>query len=210
MGRTAKVASIDVLPLLAAAVQKFRSEGQSAVDDLETELRRALDWIHHERKDHWAQEWRRANEALIQARLKLQQAMVTRRVADREPSCIDEKRAVERATRRVATAQRKIEAVRRWTATIDRAADDFRRARTQFATWLDIDVSRAAAALDQMSESLVTYISLEAPSEAVRPVAPKEAGTGSEPGGSDCGKPTASEVPVPVFSENAAKKDPGP
>ena len=76
MSRAAKVASIDVIPLLAAAVQKFRSEGQSALDDLETELRRALDWIHHERKDYWAQELRRAGEVLIQARLKLQQAMV--------------------------------------------------------------------------------------------------------------------------------------
>ena len=101
--------------------------------------------------------------------MKLQQAAVTRRVADREPSCIDEKRAVERARRRVATAERKIEAVRRWAGTIDRAADDFRRARTQFATWLDVNVSRAAAALDQMSESLVTYISLEAPSKQLPP-----------------------------------------
>jgi hypothetical protein len=208
MARVAKVASIDVLPLLSAALQKFRSKGQSALDDLETELRRALEWIHHERKDYWTHELRRAGEALIQARLQLQQAKALRRVADREPACIDEKRAVERATRRVATAQRKIEAVRRWTAAIDRAADDFRRARTQFATWLDIDVSRAAAALDQMSESLVTYISLEAPSEQVRPVAPEETGTGSEPGGSDCGKPASSEVPVPVSSEDAAKKEP--
>ena len=136
---------------------------------MEIELRRALDWIHHDRKEHWAQELRSAGEALIQARLKLQQAAVTRRVADREPSCIDEKRAVERARRRVATAERKIEAVRRWAGTIDRAADDFRRARTQFATWLDVNVSRAAAALDQMSESLVTYISLEAPSEQLPP-----------------------------------------
>jgi hypothetical protein len=182
MGQVAKVTSIDVLPLLAAALQKFRSEGQSAMDDLETELRRALDWIHHDRKGYWAQELRRANEALIQARLQLQQAMVVRRIADREPSCIDEKRAVERATRRVATAQRKIEAVRRWAAAIDRAADDFRRARTQFTTWLDIDVSRAAAALDQMSESLVSYISLGAPSEDLPPVVPPEDAAKKDPG----------------------------
>jgi len=211
MSQAAKVASIDVLPLLAAALQKFRSEGQSALDDLETELRRALDWIHHERKDYWAQELRRAGEALIQARLKLQQAMVVRRVADREPSCIDEKRLVERARRRVATAERKIEAVRRWTATIDRAADDFRRARTQFATWLDIDVSRAAAALDQMSESLVTYISLEAPSEQLPSAAPPdEKGDKSNlperPGG--C---CAQVGPVPFSPpEDAEKKDPEP
>jgi hypothetical protein len=187
MSRAAKVTSIDVLPLLAAGLQKFRSEGAGAMDDLETELRRALDWIHHDRKQYWAQELRRAAEALVQARLQLQQAMVVRRIADRDPACIDEKRAVERATRRVATAQRKVEAVRRWAGTIDRAADDFRRARTQFSTWLDLDLSQAAAALDQMSESLVTYISLEAPSE--QPLPP---------------------TPSPTPAEDVDKKDPSP
>ena len=76
MSRSARVTSIDVLPLLAAALQKFRSEGAGAVDDLESEVRRALEWIHHDRKEYWAQELRRAEEALNQASLQLQQAMI--------------------------------------------------------------------------------------------------------------------------------------
>src|ERR1039458_8332867 len=95
MSRSAKVTSIDVLPLLAAALQKFRGEGISALDDLETELRRLLEWIHHERKDFWTQELHRAQEALTQARLQLQQAMTVRRVAGHEPSCVDERRALD-------------------------------------------------------------------------------------------------------------------
>ncbi len=203
----AKVTSIDVLPLLSAAVQKFRSEGASAMDDLETELRRALDWIHHDRKDYWTQELHRANEALIQARLQLQQALVVRRVADRSPSCVDEKRAVERARRRVETALRKIDAVRRWTIAIDRAADDFRRVRAQFSTWLDIDLSRAAAALDDMSESLVTYISLEAPSEKISTATPTEKAEKAENAG-DAGNVGRAENIENV--ENVEKKDSGP
>ena len=161
MSRSARVTSIDVLPLLAASLQKFRSEGAGAVDDVESEVRRALEWIHHDRKDYWTQELRRAEEALNQARISLQQAMSMRRIADRDPSCIDEKRALERAKRRVETARRKLEAVRHWSVALDRAADDFRRSRSQFASWIDIDVSRAVAALNQMSESLVTYISMK-------------------------------------------------
>lgn len=164
MSQSARVTSIDVLPLLAAALQKFRGEAAAALDDLEIELRRALEWIHHDRKDYWAQELRRAHEALAQARLQLQQARVARRIGDTEPACIDEKKAVERARRRVEIAQAKVEAVRRSTVAIDRAAEEFRRSRTQFALWLENDVPRAVAALDQMSESLVSYISLKTPS----------------------------------------------
>jgi hypothetical protein len=88
-------------------------------------------------------------------------------VADRDPSCVDEKRALERARRRVETAQRKIAAVHHWAMAIERAADDFRRARTQFATWLDIDLAQAIVTLNQMSEALVTYITMKSPDGAV-------------------------------------------
>ena len=170
MSRSARITSIDVLPLLAAALQKFRSEGASAADDVAGEVQRALEWIHHDRKDYWTQELRRAEEAFSQARVNLQQAMTMRRVADRSPACIDEKRALERAKRRMDTARRKIEAVRHWAIALDRAADDFRRSVSQFTSWIDVDISRAVAALNQMSESLVTYISMkkadEPPAEA--------------------------------------------
>jgi hypothetical protein len=175
MGRFAKVSSIDALPRLAAALQKFRGEGVSALDDLEAELRRGLEWIHHERKDYWTRELRRAQDALNQARIQLQQAQTLRRVADRTPSCMDEKRAVERARRRVETAQRKLAAVHHWIIALDRAADDFRRSRSQFATWLDIDLAQAVAALNQMSETLVTYISTKSDDEPPAPEPDKDA-----------------------------------
>jgi hypothetical protein len=184
MSRTARVTSIDVLPLLAAALQKFRSEGAGAADDVESEVRRALEWIHHDRKDYWTQELRRAEEALNQARIALQQAMTMRRVADRSPSCVDEKRALERAKRRAETARRKIEAVRHWSVALERAADDFQRSRMQFVSWIDVDVSRAVAALNKMSESLVTYISMKAsdePPPKTPAAAPEEQKKDAEP-----------------------------
>ena len=72
---------------------------------------------------------------------------------------------VERAKRRVEIARRKLDAVRHWSIALEQAADDFRRGHMQFASWIDIDVSRAAAVLNKMSESLVTYISMKSPEE---------------------------------------------
>jgi hypothetical protein len=165
MSQSARVTSIDVLPLLAAALQKFRSEGSGAVDDVAGEVRRALEWIHHDRKDYWTMELRRGEEALNQARVQLQQAVAVRRIGDRAPTCADEKRAVERAKRRVETARRKLDAVRHWSIALERAADDFRRSHMQFTSWIDIDVSRAVTTLNKMSESLVDYISLKGAEE---------------------------------------------
>jgi hypothetical protein len=170
MSQAARLTSIDLLPTLSASIQKFRSEAGAALDDLGIEMRRASEWIHHDRKDYWEQELRRAYERLNQAQLQLQQAKTARRVGDREPACIDEQRAVQRARRRVDVAQQKIAAVRAWTNKIDRAMDDFRRARTVFSTWLETDMAKAAATLNKMSERLTTYVSMESPTQSAKPV----------------------------------------
>ena len=170
MSRSARVTSIGVLQTLAAALQRFRGESAGVVDDVEIELRRALEWIHHDRKDYWAYELRRSEEGVTQARLALQQARLSRRVADHEPACVDEQRALERAKRRYETAQRKVAAVRRWTRAIDHAVDEYQRDRVQFSVWLESDLAKAVAALSRMSTSLESYISLEAPTADVEPL----------------------------------------
>lgn len=175
MSHSARVTSIDALPLLAAALQKFRSDGAGAVDDVANEVRRALEWVRREQKDYWIAELRRAEDALSQARVQLQQALAVRRLADRAPSCDDEKRMVERAKRRVEVARRKLDAVRHWSIALERAADDFRRSHMQFASWIDIDLARAVATLNKMSESLVEYISMKGSEDVVPDEAEKPA-----------------------------------
>lgn len=209
MSQSARVTSIDVLPLLAAALQKFRGEAANAVDDIDSEVRRSLEWIHHDRKDYWAKELRRAEEAVNQAQVQLQQAMTMRRVADHSPSCIDEKRALEKAKRRRETAQKKLAAVKHWETTLEREADDFHRSRTQFTAWLDVDVSRAAVALNQMSESLVTYISMKAPDEPLPPTGLPQKGTEEAVAKSTMPKTdahsTASSVPLAGLPEKESR-----
>jgi hypothetical protein len=193
MSPAARLTSIDVIPLLATALQKFRYEAAGAVDDIVNEVRRALEWVHHDRKDYWAHEARRAQDALNQARIALQQAMTMRKVGDRPPSCIDEKRAVEKAKRRVELTQQKMQAVRHWESTLDRASDDLRRARTQFDTFLDSDISRAIAVLNDMAESLTAYVSMKTPDEA-RTETVSAVDTKSEP----AAQPAAEASPAPT------------
>ena len=80
------------------------------------------------------------------------------------------------------SARQKIEAVRHWTRVIERAVDDFLRSRSRFANWIDVDFPKATSALDQMSEALVTYITLEAgpqPETRPQPLEPRRTPTPS-------------------------------
>jgi hypothetical protein len=113
-------------------------------------------------------------------------------VAGHDPICVDEERALKRAQRRHETALRKVEAVRRWTRTVETAIHGVQRSRIRFLGWLDTDLAQAIAALNRMSASLESYTSLEAPEgsgimaaepgpAATEDIAP--AGGAAEPGG---------------------------
>jgi hypothetical protein len=186
MSRFARVTSIEVLDTLAVALQRFRSDAKGAMDDLQMQLQRAREWIRYDRKEYWAHELKRSEAAESEARVQLQQARSAKRIDDREPACIDEKRALERAKRRHETARQKVEAVRRWTREVERAVDDAQSASIRFRGWVDADLVQAVAALGRMGASLETYTSLEVPAGSVAVGQGEE--TPPQEGGDEAGK----------------------
>jgi exonuclease VII large subunit len=165
MPGAAKVISIDAVERLGTALRAFRAEAGSALDDLQMEIQRGLQWIHHDCKEYWSAEVRRAEERVNQCRLQLQQAMTYRRVADHQPTCIDEKRALAAAKRRLQVAREKLEAVRHWSRVIDRAVDEYRAGRAPLAAFLEGDLPRGLALLGRMSAALGAYVAKEIPRE---------------------------------------------
>jgi exonuclease VII large subunit len=172
MGGRARVKSIDALQAMTAVLERFRGEAGAALDDLAMEVRRALEWIHHDCKEYWVQEVRRGWERVAEARVRLQQAMTIRRIAEHQPSCIDEKKALEQAKRRLQLAQEKVAAVQHWAHAVDRIVKDYQASRSQLTNWLDADYPQALAALRHMMEALEMYVAMEAPADPHRPIEP--------------------------------------
>ena len=181
MSGGARLTSIDAVRKMAAAVQAFRDVSGAAVEELQMEIRRAMEWIHHERKEHWAAELRRAWDRVAEAKLQLQQARTYRRIGDRNPSCIEERKALEAANRRLRFVQEKVETVRRWERAIDRSVDECRGALTQFSGSIQMDLPKAIAALDRMSESLETYVATGIPAALAPAPLEKAADAAREP-----------------------------
>jgi len=160
----ARLTRIDAVGEMAAAVDAFRNEAAAAVESLDMEVRRVLEWIHHDRHDHWDHQVRRGWERITEARVQLQQAMTARRIGEHDPACIDEKKALARAKQRLEIAQEKVEAVRHCTRVIDHAVDEFRGARTPLSIWLESEAPKALAALRRMMDNLEDYLAQQAPS----------------------------------------------
>jgi len=161
MGRSAKLTSIDAVEILAGALQRFGEDATNALDDLNLEVRRAIEWMQEDRRVFWKQEVRRNNEKVAEAKLNLQQTRTFHRAAGREPSCYDEKKALERANRRLRASEQKTELVRQWSRTIQRAVDEYTASISQLARWLEADLPRAQVTLGRLSAALESYLSLQ-------------------------------------------------
>ena len=158
----ARLTRIDAVQEMSAAVDAFRTEAWRPWKTLDMEIRRALEWIHHDRREHWNHPVHRGWEQITAAQVQLQQAMTARRIDDHAPACIDEKKALARAKKRLETAQEKVEAVRHCTQEIDHAVDEYRGARSPFSSWLESEAPKALAALRRMMDNLEDYLAVQA------------------------------------------------
>jgi hypothetical protein len=141
------------------------------LDDLEMEIRRALQWIGQDCRQYWKEELRRSKDAVTEARLQLENARMFRHIAEERGSFVEEKKALERAKRRAQIAEDKVAAIPLWAMKIERAVNEYRGSRSQFGNWLDSDFPRAVAVLSRMMSDLEAYVRLATPVDEHSPIA---------------------------------------
>lgn len=153
---------------MAAALRRFAEEANVALIDLDMEVNRALEWIQHERRDYWEGQVRRAWEQIDAARAELDRCM-RNAVAGQRPSCYEERKALDRAKRRLRVCEEKVEVVRRWSQTADRESLHYRVGAGQLSGWVQADLPQAIVALERMQNALEAYLSGPAPAASGTP-----------------------------------------
>lgn len=170
MGRSARVTSIAAVQEFAAAIRGFQDEASRALENLGMQIRRAVDWIQRDQKQYWTRQLRCSDEQVQEAKLNLERCRMFKRIGHHEPSCIEEKRDLERAKRRLRLCREKLEAVRHWSRAVDRAVFEYEGGVGQLARWLETDVERAIAVLGRLSSTLHAYVAVQPPpDDAVLP-----------------------------------------
>ncbi len=194
----AYVSSISAIQEFRNALVMYVADSRQGVGTLEAEIRRAFDWIAIDRAQHWRHEIRRAMDAVARAKDDLHNARTFKSIGDYTPSCVDERKALQRAEERLKIAEGKAEAVRKWTRSLQHELNEFAGRMSQFAAVLEIDLPKAMATLDRVLSSLDRYVSTTAP----RPMAKQ----GAPDGASSMAMPL-DERPV---GEQAAKQNEEP
>jgi hypothetical protein len=161
MARSAKLTSIDAVREMAVAMINFGDEAIQALDELDINVRRALDWIEQDRKKFWAHEIRRGWERYNEARTEYEKAKTYRKVGDDSPSCRQERKIMEQAKRRVQTAEEKERVLPRWEHSIKHGVQELHGMQMQLANWLRNDLPRSISMLEHMAAALQRYAAVQ-------------------------------------------------
>ena len=165
MSDQADVKSIDTLAFVKAALAAFAHETGQALGEVELQGQRAVDWITVDRAAHWKAESRRAADLVNKAIKDLEHCRTFKKVGDNQPSCIEEKKALEKAKRRQELVERKVEAVRRWTPVVQQQFRETCVRLVRFREVIDVDCPRAMAALERMLKALDAYRNAQSPAD---------------------------------------------
>lgn len=188
MSQSADVRSIEAIRDFRQAFATFALEADRALVTVDLEIRRGLDWIEHDRPEFWSREIRRWTERVKQFKDELDRCLTFQGGGDRRPSCIEERKRLERAQKKLREAEEKVEVVRHWMRVIRHEIEEYIGRVVLLKQVLEGDMPRGLALLDRMLTALEAYMQIAV--EAAPPSA--------EPGsvartGSDAPPPTSSQ-----------------
>lgn len=168
MAERARVHAIDAPARFRPALVKFIDECRTALISAEADAGRTISWIRSNRYPYWKKQIRVRLDALNRAKTELimKQAM---REPDEARSTIEERKAVEKAKRRVAEAEEKTRVCKDWIRRLEREQTKFQAQISVLRRMLDNDLPRAVAELDRIIIALEQYVKLGGKKPAPRP-----------------------------------------
>lgn len=164
MSQYARINSVAMLKLLKASLATFSDEAAVALDEVATDIQRALAWLGEDCKRYWTNQVRVCTERYVQAKLALKQKnILDRSLSGTTSSAIDERKALAVAERRLREAERKLARTRSWIMQIEKLQSDYRGGVQGLISAIDADIPNARARLDKMIDSLESYVALAPP-----------------------------------------------
>lgn len=164
MSQPARVHSIFMLKRLRASLATFAKIASVSLEEAATEIQRTLQWLREDRYQHWKEQVRACNDEYVRAKLTLKRKeILDRALSGSRGSCVDERKALKLAERRLQEAEHKLRRVISWSQQIEKELSDYRGAVQGLGHAIDVEIPNARARLDSMVGSLEAYIALAPP-----------------------------------------------
>ncbi len=164
MSQYASVSSIEVLKNFRASLGTFAKVASGALDETSGDIRRTSTWLRNDQYGYWKKQLQTRNGQFVQAKLALNRKEVfDRAISGSASSCVDEKKALQKAEKRLREAEHKFARVRAWSQRIEKEVSDYRTTVQGLVRAVEVDIPNSRAKLDKMIDSLEAYVALAPP-----------------------------------------------
>jgi len=160
--RSARIRSPEIIKRFRHRYVEFDEQARTALETITNDVRSVSGWLQREQLRYWEREFRKRHDQMKEA----WREYVNARYSDRrtgKPSCVDERKAWERAKRRRAEAQAKIDLVKRWMVRLDQEVEKLLPRCHRFDEMIARLTPKALARLDHMLDHLEDYLRPSAP-----------------------------------------------
>ena len=137
MPEGARVDSVDTLTLFKSALFKFQEAAQIALSDAEGEMNRLLMWVENEQQSFWQNQIRKCEQAVVRAKEAVRMKKLFKDSAGRQQSAVDEEKALQIEMKKLAGAQAKLVAVKRWSRQLQKEIEMYKGGVQRFATTME-------------------------------------------------------------------------
>ena len=159
MADEAKVRSVESLEYLRSALITFLTKSRKAVNHAEDAVKRGRYWVEQEQQNHWNQEGKKRARKLAQA----QQELLTAKLSKFQDSLMLQEKLMRRAKAELEEAELKLKAAKKWAREFDRIYDPAVKGLGKLRDFLEHDLVKGVAWLDQALKTLGSYLERERP-----------------------------------------------
>lgn len=171
----ANIHSVESLKDVKTALVEFTDSVNQTLASVDADINRVSQWLTQDRPAYWKAQIRRREDEVAKAHAAI---MRKRIIAAPEPaSVVEEHKAWDKAKRKLAAAQKKLQNVRRWQPIWEREALLYKTACRGLTEAVHRDMPSAAARLETMMDRLEAYLRIlppqgdaDIPPEALPPV----------------------------------------
>ncbi|HZW05637.1 MAG TPA: hypothetical protein VFF65_00825 [Phycisphaerales bacterium] len=175
MSNQARVNSIDAIRGVRAAVIVFTERAQSSLGEVNSEAQKTIMRLRLEAGPRWVKRLRERQDAWVAARSELIRKQAS--FSHDNPTCIEQRKAVEKAKALVEEAQQKVERVKRLVTELERQYSLYKGHVAGLSESVSRSLPLAVARLDRMTDALEAYRSVNP--QASGEVDKEEAGDGA-------------------------------
>ncbi len=165
MPERAKVTSLEALEAFRARLIVYREKAGRVLDEVSDNVTRTRLWLETDRPAYWHNQIRRLSRELEQA----QQELFSARLSGLRDSSINQQMAVQKLRRAIREGEDKAKTVKQWQRQFDTRIEMPARQAEKLRHFLEHDLSKAIAFLNEAIKSIAAYAELT-PS-APKPVA---------------------------------------